>query len=374
MTDAKSKSRSSTINELVGGSEPNWKTDKKPLNFIRAINWYSNQKSYKESKQYLISYMKELKYSKSDITSVSKVDENVIKNIGFICRIRQQGGEVEMKHISLISEKIDYFIRLGNSEEKPEEIISQVYIAPKIEEPKVDKTFLESTNYINEIEGVIDEFITSKNPITFKPYEYFIASSVKGVHAKQIISYYSPVLEELTEALSGKNKEISEAYSIYKKVDLKKYVEFISIVISDAEKIINNTKISKPRKKKAISSDKKVSKLIFKKEDTTFKIKSINPVDILGCSQLWVFNTKTKKLGVYVSKSESGLAVKGSSILDFDEDLSIHKTLRKPLEVLPNVIKGSKIALKKLLPSINSVESKLNGRINQETILLKIIK
>ena len=58
------------------------------------------------------------------------------------------------------------------------------------------------------------------------------------------------------------------------------------------------------------------------KEDLEYKLVSISPVDIIGCKYLMVFNTKTKKLGIYYSKDDSGLSVKGSSIEDYDEIIS----------------------------------------------------
>jgi hypothetical protein len=129
-----------------------------------------------------------------------------------------------------------------------------------------------------------------------------------------------------------------------------------------------------PRKKKAKPVDKIVEKLQFKKEDNGFKIVSINPADIVGGSQLWVFNTKTRKLGVYNSSDSIGLSVKGTSITNFDEKTSTQKTIRKPEVVLPQCLKGGKIVLRKLLPEINAVEQELTGRINSDIVLLRIIK
>mgnify|MGYP003348540752 CR=1 FL=1 len=101
---------------------------------------------------------------------------------------------------------------------------------------------------------------------------------------------------------------------------------------------------------------------------------AIDPANIVGSSQLWVFNTKTRKLGVYNSQDSGGLSVKGTSLLNYDETTSIQKTIRKPETVLPNCLKGGKIILRKLLPEINAVEQPLTGRINSDTILLRVIK
>jgi hypothetical protein len=94
----------------------------------------------------------------------------------------------------------------------------------------------------------------------------------------------------------------------------------------------------------------------------------------VGCSQLWVFNTKSRKLGVYNADDSGGLSVKGSTIINYKQDTSAQKTVRKPEALLPEVLKAGKISLRKILPGINSVEQELTGRINDDTILLRVIK
>jgi serine/threonine protein kinase len=90
----------------------------------------------------------------------------------------------------------------------------------------------------------------------------------------------------------------------------------------------------------------------------------------------WIYmypdHIKTKKLGVYVADDSSGLSVKGSSIINFSERNSICKTLRKPETILPDVIKGGKVYLRNVMSTIKSKEKGLTGRLNSDTILLKI--
>jgi len=107
-------------------------------------------------------------------------------------------------------------------------------------------------------------------------------------------------------------------------------------------------------------------------ENDTYKIKSVSAKDIIGANQLWVFNIKTKKLGMYMADDSSGLSVKGSSIINFSERNSICKTLRKPETILPDVIKGGKVYLRNVMSTIKSKEKGLTGRLNSDTILLKI--
>jgi hypothetical protein len=66
------------------------------------------------------------------------------------------------------------------------------------------------------------------------------------------------------------------------------------------------------------------------------------------------------------------LGVKGTSITGFDEIKSVQKTLRKPEEQLKEFKAAGKVQLRKFLEDIKAVDIKLNGRINEDTILLKV--
>ena len=77
---------------------------------------------------------------------------------------------------------------------------------------------------------------------------------------------------------------------------------------------------------------------------------------------------------MYQAEGHAGLSVKGSTLRGFDTSLSKCKKVRKPEEVLTKMLSGGKLAIKKQYDSINSKEKDLTGRINNETILLKIVK
>jgi putative N-acetylmannosamine-6-phosphate epimerase len=65
------------------------------------------------------------------------------------------------------------------------------------------------------------------------------------------------------------------------------------------------------------------------------------------------------------------LSVKGTTIIGFDADKSVSKTLRKPEEQLKEFAKAGKIALRTFMKDIKAVETKLNGRIGIDILLLK---
>jgi hypothetical protein len=110
----------------------------------------------------------------------------------------------------------------------------------------------------------------------------------------------------------------------------------------------------------------------YLKQDEKIKLVSINPQDIIGTKELWIYNVKSRKLGKYVAAEFNELGVKGTTVIGFDPIKSVQKTLRKPEEQLKEFKAAGKVQLRKFLDDIKAVDIKLNGRINEDTVLLKV--
>jgi hypothetical protein len=65
------------------------------------------------------------------------------------------------------------------------------------------------------------------------------------------------------------------------------------------------------------------------------------------------------------------MTVKGSTIIGYDETTSVQKTLRKPEETLKEFKSAGKIKLRKFLEDINTTSVMLNGRLNNDIVILK---
>ena len=128
-----------------------------------------------------------------------------------------------------------------------------------------------------------------------------------------------------------------------------------------------------PRIKKLVSVDKLVSKLKYKKDDKALGIVSLNPTQIVGAKEAWVFDVKTRKLTKYVADDTAGsLSVKGASIIGVNQAKSTSKTLRKPAEQLAAFKKCGKVQLRTFMEEIPTVGISPSGKINENQIILKI--
>ena len=99
----------------------------------------------------------------------------------------------------------------------------------------------------------------------------------------------------------------------------------------------------------------------------------MSAASIIGANQLWVYNIKNKKLGVYNAAGTTGFSVKGTSLQGYDPETSVQRTLRKPDVVIPKMMTAGKVALRKILTDLTTTETKLNGRFNEDTLLLRVL-
>jgi hypothetical protein len=96
-------------------------------------------------------------------------------------------------------------------------------------------------------------------------------------------------------------------------------------------------------------------------------------LDLIESTEVWVYNVKTRKLGKYIAEEGQHMQVKGTSLLFYDADKSVQKTLRKPEETLKEFKKAGKVKLRTFMDEIKTTDIKLNGRLNSDTIILKVV-
>ena len=204
-------------------------------------------------------------------------------------------------------------------------------------------------------------------------YDWMKAREFPALYSPMIVAYYTPILNELLDALSGSDPQLKEAFGKMPKKKLEAKIFMYNSIVEEAGRYGQVVKKSRvPRKPRKVSVEKKLKGLKFQKEDATYKIASVNPEKIIGCQELWTFNTKYKTLTVFRASGRGGLQIKGTSIIGFDVTTSETKrTGRKPEYFIDRVMNGGKIVLRKLMDEMK-VGSALAHRINENTILLKV--
>jgi len=345
---------------LSNNKEPKFSGELSQSQLTQALNWYAQNRDSKDATKYASDFLKK----KHKITSPDGL-KTVPSTFGFLCRIVSTGGVLSGSNATFFDETIS---KLKQSTPVVKSTTTNVVSIQ-------DHIKRKASDCIGELEGQIDELITSEFKSNVSPYATMTGMEIKGAHTKFVIEYFKTRRTEYDDVLTTTDADVKEAYSNFTKAQLKKLIAYCDQVIVDGMKLAGEAiKTRKPRKRKAKSADQLVSKLNYAKDFAELKLVSIDPKTIIGASSLWVYNTKTRKLGVYHALDAAGLGIKGSTIQNFAESKSISKTLRKPAVTLPEVLKGGKVALRNILNDIRAAEKVLTGRINTDTILLRTVK
>jgi hypothetical protein len=359
-----------------------WNTDQFLRHFHVSMQWYRLESGAKELKPKVIDWMGRNGYTRDQISAFKKTKDNrcgttmgaiaacLIKGMPPVREDFNDGRSTAVWLANAISKVVDE----GKNDLDDDEVVE---VKPTVAQPSIQERVREaSMKMTEEIEAAIDQFQTDPenfDPKAFKVLNLLKGKDAKAAHTRIIKTFYQRDFEELQEAAITKDEQLKEAYSHLSKAQLKKITAFYQEVISACDMLGQEAKVNrKPRKTKVVPKDKLVAKLKYKKTEEPLKLVSVNPADIIGSKELWTYNTKSRKLGKYVAEEYKELGVKGTSITGFNENLSVQKTLRKPADQLAAFKATGKVGLRKFLDDINAVDTKMNGRINEEIILLKV--
>jgi len=352
-------------NVVFSGYEPKFSIELSKVQMMLALNWYSQNKTSKDAEKYVTDYFK--KKLKVDIGSLAK-DCN--STFCYICRIVYNGGMLSVKDQIWFDNQIKQIEnQMSVKKVKVVEVVPGNVISIQ------DRIREKSQECIGELEGQLDDYITSDYKIDASPYGVMHTMNIKSVHVNRIVEVFKRRRIEFDTVLNTDDKELKEAYSNFTKPQLKKVVAWCDQVILDCQKVMGSAAQNrKPRKRKVKSPEELTVKVKVLDKFDELKLVSIPATEIIGAMQLWVYNVKTRKLGCYHAEDAGGFSVKGTSLENFNESKSVHKKLRKPEVSLPEVMKAGKVLLRNYMDGIRAVESALTGRLNADTILLRSLK
>ena len=337
----------------IDAVEPSYSKEDAATQFeiINALNWYRQNKEDKDAAKYL---NVDIRYAKCHTT------------LAFMTRMKAKGFKFDTNTQKWMSQELVNLKERINSKAHTPDLDENGNVIENV--VNIQERIANKTNvYIGELEGVIDDYgLTEKD---FNATEWLQKNDIKPAHANGIVDHFERRLEIFIEETT-KHKEYYQGLS---KKQIKSIRSVMESIITAAKLLGSIKKTRKSRKPKVLSAEKVVKNLKYLANSSEYNVKSITPESIIGAEYLWVFNVKSRKLGIYVAKNLDGLSIKGSSVLNYSE-ASISKTVRKPEKVLIDVLNGGKIVLRKLMDSINSKPVELNGRINKDTILLRAVK
>ena len=420
MRKSKAKNKNPFSDEAITGPEPTWEgtdtwtAEKYYRERGRTPYFYSYYHKSKDFIPWVVDYMKTNGYSNEDIKSYKAAEDWRTKSTlaGYV-RALSKGMPENHDGISeyldtltgvsatslrdasnIVNQQIEEIVAYGKTmkvEKEEEEEITSTKYKPSIQQLLFNKSL--------EMSDEIDEFVEEYDGTTtmlssFDPQTMLLIVGAKPNHAKIIASIYKPMFDDFEELINPPStkkmnelekdlhEQLQEGYSHLSKNIIKNQFKMYKTIMDACDNIVLKGKVTrKPRKKKAISAEKQVSKFKYLDHHPETKSISVNPADLVGANIAIVYNSKTRKLGVYhaqnvdptgMGRDGSGFSVKGTTITGFDPLTSVQKTLRKPLVQLAMFKKITKRALSKEFDAINSVEIKMNGRFNDHSLIIKV--
>jgi len=347
--------------KLLSGDEPTVDLNKPypEAEMIRAYSWYSSNYTVEDGREWLMNY---LKINNHSATVIANVKSKQIPMV--VCSI----ARMLSRDITLPEKTMKFFNNFINTRDaSPVEIKTKKiqYIKPPTVDNKIEMIMA-------NIEEATDKLLNTWE-CDYSLYNDIKAQEIKSPSVKEIHTRLMPRISQIIELMDG-NTNIKEYYSSYSKAELKKLIDFHRMLDNDCKKALQATKIVRQRKKKqGVNADKVLKSFKYKKEDNSLKTVSVDPAKILTSSTLVVYNTKYKRMTVFVANEDSKLSVKGTSILNYDESKSLSKRVKKPEEAITAILGGTPNSILKTFAKFKSEAKVPTNRINEDTIILRAV-
>jgi len=350
-------------------------------------------------------WMKEVGYSKSDISRMQKHGSVGLVLIGIYARCLRNGmPDLHPEHeaycqtlpgISGSVKPISEFIRKKIDESiakiDPAAMLAVDNTKPETAKRTIQENMRDKTMEIGgAVDELVDEFVNGgyKDPEQFSIMDILrgegcppqtidiIATPLKN-HLAEITELMNPPtpskLAKLSEYDQDLIAQLKEGYSHLGKIQIRALYKFLEKAVADCASYVQVKKVErKPRAVKQKTPAQVARKFKYLKEFADLGLTSVSAEKLVNGSEAWLYNTATRKL-IYLIADDmtQTYTIKSNTLIGFDPTKSVCKTLRKPAEQLKAILKGGKPACRKFFQDVKATEVKYNGRGNDHVVILK---
>ena len=358
------------------GPEPSWTNQEEIQNLkvaeIGALNWYNYMCDNKQAKTFVIEYMASIGRPKEEISLVASSDASIPVQLGWVARMMCMGYEPSESFKNFFVKEFKSIVETAKKTKKPKApVVVATTTAPVVSIQ--DRIREKASEEAGEIEGLVDDFIIGGCKSAPDMQSYLKSKDLSSVVQKKMCEVFIKRSKEFEDVMNTTDADIKEGYSNFSKVQLRKVKEFYDAIVAETNRGAEKKPTRKARKVKEKPASVVASKVQYMKDFAELNLKSVLPEKIIGANQVWLYNTKTKLLGMYNADNAKGLTIKGTTIQNFNVETSIGKRLRKPDVAVKQVLDGGKIVLKKLLDGLTTKPAELTGRINSDTIIVRVL-
>lgn len=353
-----------------GSAEPALNPLDYTASLMRALNYYNSAYENKDKRKWFMAYVGK---KNEEFDSLPDYE---FRSIGTLVRLKQRDQPLVDKDLAWIDSRIEQMRVLAKKDRTVSALKGGAVVVK--EEKQVttvqDRISEAASTHIGEINGLVDEFIM--NDTELKVADYLRVYQVSAQVSKLIPAAFDKMINELEEVLEGKDKDLVEGYSNFKKVKIKRLIaQLKTIREACAQQAVTAKATRKPTVRKVkVKPPAVIAKGVkCMKEFPELKISSVATELLVDSKEVWIYNTKYKKIQVYRAIGDGVMTVKGTSLIGYEVATSGAKTMRKP-ELVTTYVGMTKRTLGNEFKNLKTKESAVNGRINQECVILKVFK
>lgn len=341
---------------------------------LKALNHYNLEVDSNIKQEWVLEYFKN---NDLNTNKLSKLPASLFDQLGVLIRLKNIGIKLIEPHERYITSKHYQLWTLANNTLSEKQETNYKKLIKESPEPIQNNESLEKLLTI--FEDLFDKVLLEK--IKIPDLGKLITEHNLNKNQYQLIKIECKLLLDKYTSLFNNydtDTDIKESYQHIKKAGLQRGIFFLESIITECDKTVIKKKIVRQKKNKPakdiVKKIKYLKTALFTStlnENIAITLNSFDPKYIIGCKELLIFNANTRKLFVYKSIDDTGLSINGSTLLNFSEENSYCKTIRKPETFFKDHEKLGKRELNNKIKEVKSVMGKVTGRINKYCILLK---
>lgn len=340
---------------LLKNSDPLIDPEDYDASIARVTNYFNEKYDAKDRVVWVKAHFPKLKFGNHAIGS--------FQILGNLCRLIDNGNELSAKHQALMDAEVERLVKVSKIV-----AVEEVDDTPKASiQEKMDEKV---SAFLAEFNALVDDYVTTKN--IPKVDSLVNGMGIRGPMVNKVLQKIEKQMAEFVEALEGKDKQLVEGYSHFKKIELKRLLGIYESLVTALGQAKVMT-VRKPRATKAKPPAVIAKNVKFCANDTELGLKSVYPALCVGASEVWAFNVKTRKLACFKAIDGMELTFKGSTLLNWDTSKTVIKTIRKPQELSKLIGQGTR-AWNSYFKTITTKPGKVTGRFNEETLILAALK
>jgi len=316
-----------------------------------AMDWARVEMDYATFKQYFQSWAK-LNRDIDEQDHWAALPTHHYATVGRIAFVVQHGAvmpeDIQVWFNAKVEELLQ--IKVVTADEEPERKLSTV-----------QKRNLDYVMLYSKMEAIWRKHLSNPAEIEEAVKKLLDRSQPNQQMLKRLYDHFK---ESFADALRDKDNEL-----------VAETIEPIVTVVNVLATSTGNAKAVADSRGASRKSVKQASKAKFKTVDLNTDMASINPAMIPGSSKALVYNSKSRKMYLYVA-GDGGLGIKGTKVIGYDEAKSFAKTLRNPKQTLGTLRDAatSKRVDVVMGDYIKGKKHPVNGRLNKDTLVIKVFK